>query len=414
MKKGLIYSALIFLSSSFLVSNSSENLVDLITKKLQNYSEVGWPEKVYLHTDKDLYLANETIWFSAYLVNGITNQKSTKSAVLHVELINDKDSIISKRKLYLEDISTGGDFKIEKEWKKGKYLLRAYTNYMRNEDPTYFFKKEIDIWEVSKNENSKALSIGELSEKSTNTNRPDLHFYPESGYLVENLTSKVAIKIKDDIYDKNHLSGYIVDNEDTFISDFKTSDYGLSYFFITPKPNKTYYANIELNDSVYKYKLPQALPLGYNISVSQKSNQLLIDIKTTKYEGLSGSYLILHQRGDILYEKLETNNKNNYTVSLSTQDLKDGVTHITLFDPKGKPVCERLVFIENSKNKATIKIEKNKEILATKEKVVLQLYVDDHKERSLPSHLSLSVRNSNTIHYNSNSQNIKTWLLLNF
>ncbi|WP_299123807.1 Plug domain-containing protein [uncultured Winogradskyella sp.] len=413
MKKGLAYCSLLFLLSSFIISNNN-NFADLIIEKLQNYRDIEWPEKVYLHTDKDLYLLNETIWFSAYLVNGITNKKSTKSAVLYVELINDRDSIVGKRKLYFEDISSGGDFKIEKEWKKGKYVLRAYTNYMRNEDPTYFFKREIDIWEVDKKDSLSILNNDTPSEKPTySDDRPDLHFYPEGGYLVEKLTSKVAIKIKDEIYDKTHLKGYVVDEDGTLISDFKTSNYGLGYFYITPNSNKTYYANLEVNGSFYKYRLPKALPLGYNLSVSYKNDKLLIDVKTTTEKGLSNSYLIIHQRGDILFEKLETTDKTNYFISLSTNDLQDGVTHLTLFNPEGKPVCERLVFIENPKNKATIKIKKNKEVLAIKEKAFLQLNVENYIGANLPSHLSLSVRNSNTIPYNNNSENIKSWLLLN-
>jgi hypothetical protein len=412
MKKGLAYCFLLFLLSSFIISNNN-NFVDLIIDKLQNYSNIEWPEKVYLHTDKELYLPNQTIWFSAYLVNGITNQKSTKSAVLYVELLNNRDSIVSKRKLYLEDISSGGDFKIENEWKKGKYTLRAYTNYMRNEDPNYFFKKEIDIWEVAKRDNINTLNNQQPKEKSTYADRPNLNFYPEGGDLVENLTSKVAIKLKDEVYHKTHIKGQIIDNNGILISDFKTSNYGLGYFHITPKPNKTYYANIEVNGFTYKYQLPKVLPFGYNLNVAYNDNKLLINVKTTKQNGLNNSYLILHQRGNILFEKLETTNKTNNLVTLSTTDLQDGVTHITLFNPEGKPVCERLVFIENPKNKATIKIQKNKDVLTTKEKVSLQLNIENYKGKNLPSHLSLSVRNSNSSPYDSNSQNIKSWLLLN-
>ena len=34
-----------------------------------NYSKLLSPEKVYLHTDKDVYFATDTIWFSDYVEN---------------------------------------------------------------------------------------------------------------------------------------------------------------------------------------------------------------------------------------------------------------------------------------------------------------------------------------------------------
>jgi hypothetical protein len=230
MKKCLTYCSLFLIFGSFIVLNNN-NFTALVKEKLQNYSSIEWPEKVYIQTDKSYYSIDESIWFTAYLVNGITHLKSTKSKVLYVELINNQDSIISKRRLFIDDVNVQGDFKIRKDWKEGKYILRAYTNYMRNDDPNYFFQKEIDIWARDKKQKISSLVPPETQDDSIISDKPDLYFYPEGGYLVENLTSKVAIKIKNDIYNKIHLTGYITDSDNIFISDFKTSDFGLGFFF---------------------------------------------------------------------------------------------------------------------------------------------------------------------------------------
>ncbi|WP_339614388.1 TonB-dependent receptor plug domain-containing protein [uncultured Winogradskyella sp.] len=385
----------------------------MIKDKLQNYSKVEWPEKVYIQTDKSHYATNDSIWFTAYLVNGITHLKSTKSAVLYAELINDQDSIVSKRKLYINDVSVQGDFKIGKDWKKGKYVIRAYTNYMRNADSDYFFEKVIDIWSQNTKETLDSIKIIEAFEASIILEKPDLNFYPEGGYLIENVTCKVAIKIKNESYSKIPLSGHITDNDGTIISEFSTLDYGLGVFNITPQPNKTYYANLDLNGSEYKYQLPEALAFGYGLNINNKDNHLLVEVKSTTEQGLAGSYLMLHQRGEILFDKLETETKTNYFLRLATDALQDGVAHLTLFNYEGKPVCERLVFIENPNNKATIKIEKDKNLLGAKEKISLKLTTEDAKGSNLPSYLSMSVRDINAIPHNNRSKNIKMWLLLN-
>lgn len=410
MKKVISFCALCLILTSFVVFNRN-NFTDLVQEKLQNYSTQEWPEKVYVQTDKPYYSIDENIWFTAYLVNGITHTKSTKSWVVYVELINDRDSILGKKKLFINDISAAGDFKIGKDWKEGKYLLRAYTNYMRNGDPNYFFQKEISIWALDKKEEPARLE--NTLQEATISEKPDLNFYPEGGYLVENVTSKVAIKIKNDLYNKINLSGNITDSDNHIVSEFSTIDFGLGLFILTPEPNKTYYANVEVNGSEYKYPLPKALLLGYTISVVNKGNQLIINVKSTTAKGLVGTYLVVHQRGNMIFNKLETEDKNDYSLKLPTDELRDGVTHLTLFNPEGNPVCERLVFVDNPKNKATIEIKKDKEVLGTREKISLNLNVKDNNGNNLPSHLSMSVRDMNTFPYNNRSENIKTWLLLN-
>lgn len=412
MKNAIFFCALCLILSSFVVFNRN-NFTELVQKKLQNYSTNEWPEKVYVQTDKPYYSVDGNIWFSAYLVNGITHTKSSKSSVLYVELINDKDSILDKKKLFINDISAAGGFKIGQDWKAGKYMLRAYTNYMRNSDSTHFFQKEIPIWALDKREEPDSLAHKKASEVFTIPEKPDLNFYPEGGYLVENMMCKVAVKIKNDIYNKINLSGNIVDNDNDIVSKFSTIDFGLGLFFFQPLPNKTYYAIVDVNGSEYKYPVPKALPMGYTLSINNKGSYLIIDIKSTTTKGLAGTYLVAHQRGDMLFNKLEAEDKNNYSLKLPTNELRDGVIHLTLFNPEGNPVCERLVFVDNPKNKGTVEIKKDKEFLGTREKMSLNLTVKDNTGNNLPSHLSMSVRDLNSFPYNNRSENIKTWLLLN-
>ena len=126
----------VFMLVAFISTTKFQNLV---VEKLDNYTKNEFPEKIYIDTDKPYYTAGNDIWFSAYLINGITHEKSSKSNVVYVELINDKDSIVAQRKLYTNDISVAGDFKTDSSWDSGKYLLRGYTNYMRNNNPCLLY-----------------------------------------------------------------------------------------------------------------------------------------------------------------------------------------------------------------------------------------------------------------------------------
>lgn len=121
---------------------------DPFTKLLERfdaYTQTYAQEKVYLHLDKPYYAIGDDIWFKAYVINTKTNQLTDKSKILYVELINEKDSLKKQIKLPLLTGLTWGDFKLNDSLSEGNYRIRAYTQYMRNQGPDFFFDKTIKI-----------------------------------------------------------------------------------------------------------------------------------------------------------------------------------------------------------------------------------------------------------------------------
>jgi len=102
-------------------------------------------EKVYLHTDKSVYSAGESVWFKAYLVNATTHFEDTKSRFIYVELINSFDSVISRVKIKKDSLGFSGHINVNAEIAPGDYLLRAYTYWMQNTGTDFFFSKLITI-----------------------------------------------------------------------------------------------------------------------------------------------------------------------------------------------------------------------------------------------------------------------------
>src|SRR5690606_40838520 len=99
--------SLIFLSSQILAQKNPQ-LNDL-TQKLESYVNNSTPEKVYLRTDRDFYRNGDTIWFKAYLVNGITHMPSDKSKIVYVELLDPNSGLVAERKLYSDKGVAHGD-----------------------------------------------------------------------------------------------------------------------------------------------------------------------------------------------------------------------------------------------------------------------------------------------------------------
>ena len=100
-------------------------------------------ERVYIHTDKDFYLAGEEVWLKFYVVND-NFQPSSLSKVGYVEICDTKKPQM-QLKVALEKGHGAGKMKIPADLPSGIYRLSGYTRYMRNEGEGVFFKKQIAV-----------------------------------------------------------------------------------------------------------------------------------------------------------------------------------------------------------------------------------------------------------------------------
>jgi hypothetical protein len=418
MKKSVPVILLLIAVLSFTTYNK-DMFQEHIISKLEEYDSKNFPEKIYLHTDKPFYTLNESIWFTGYMVNGINHLKSNKSMVMHVDLIDSNDSIMDSKNIYISRVTGAGDFKISKKWKPGKYLLRAYTNEMRNINTDDFFQKEITVLAtVDKDSTSlteqASLNISEEQTKDDYTiPRPDLKFFPEGGYLIDGMANKVAIKVMDPIFKNKILKGKIVDNDKNELFTFSSAKFGMGLFLITPEVGKTYTAIVDINGSEERYALPKSLEKGYQISIVNSGANISINLNSNTRDGLKGTTIVAHQRGKYIYSKTETSIQANYKLNFPTKSMDDGIIHFTLFNPQGNPVAERLVYVENPNNRVTITATPDKKDIGTRQKMTLSIDAKNPNGKTIAGSLSISIRDMKALPQNNYVENIKTYLLLN-
>jgi len=100
-------------------------------------------EKVYLHFDKPYYAVGDTIWFKAYLTS-VQNIPSELSKIIYVDVLSSKDSIVESIKIPVINGVAPGSIPIsDASFKQGNYHIRAYTRWMLNFSPNYFFSKNL-------------------------------------------------------------------------------------------------------------------------------------------------------------------------------------------------------------------------------------------------------------------------------
>ena len=380
-------------------------------------TNINTPEKVYLQTDKDLYTNGEAIWFKAYLLNGVNHVFSGKSRVVYVELLDWNGTLVSQLKLFVGPSEASGDITIPNKIKEGTYRLRAYTKYMLNDQDPVFFQKEINIWaqRLNSNDNLKKKYTEKKTRKEVielGTTRPVVQFFPEGGDLITGLNCVLGIKVTDGKDNGIAIKGKILDQDNNLAAVFQSYDFGLGRAYFRVEPNKSYYAEIEINGKTERYDVPKPLTKGYGLQFVNRGDYFRIRVSTNIDKGLQGSLLLGHLRGDvILKQALSTKNENVFTVKLLASRLQEGVAHFTFFAPNGEPVCERLIFVENPKNNLKLSLVTNQTDYNLRDRVNVDLSVVDDNGKQVDGNFSMSVVTRNGL--KGKTENIKSWLLLN-
>lgn len=119
-----------------------------LKKKVSAYNETMPEDRVYLHFDKPFYEPGDDIWFSAYVRDGQTLKPSTKSDIVHVDLLNPKGGVEKSLNLIARNGQAAGDFILDKEALGGMYKIRAYTNWMKNDAPENAFERELQVQDI--------------------------------------------------------------------------------------------------------------------------------------------------------------------------------------------------------------------------------------------------------------------------
>src|SRR3982751_4242920 len=152
---------------------------------LAHYGTDYMPEKAYLHYDKTSYYAGETVWFKAYLMEGIFPAGASKN--FYVDWVGDDGTVLSHTVSPIVDAVTNGQFDIPTEYKGNHIHVRAYTRWMLNFDIAFLYSKDLRI-----------LSKETVMKKTpTPAVQPSIQFFPEGGEAVAGVPNRIAFKAVD-------------------------------------------------------------------------------------------------------------------------------------------------------------------------------------------------------------------------
>lgn len=357
-------------------------------------------EKIYLHTDRNLFTSGEIVWYSGYAVLGPLHQFSMASKVLHVDIIDPNNTILVSQTHEMVNGKANGSIALPKHLLSGNYQIRAYTDWMRNFEHDFFFTKTITIVGASE------MPLSHQMDKDIT----DLQFFPEGGHWITGLMGRVGYKaIGPDGLDKE-IRGYIKNTQGNPVGILETIDRGSGYFDLKPSLGEQYIAVLEDGS---EHPLPKVMEQGYTISVDNL-NEVSTIVKVQASATLKDRpfYIVGQINNYIHYQgKFEFGSADIVKLAIPKDQLPSGVMSITLFDEEMRPWCERVVFI-NNEHTLTFNLDIRPEQLSRRNEVTLNIHVSDPNGDPVSTDLSLAITDARQVVNDINSGNMVSHLLM--
>lgn len=392
---GCIYFSGIFIS--FLLSGyhgfSQSGMSASIINRFESYSSKALQEKIFLHTDKDFYVAGEILWFKIYYADGASHKPLQLSKVAYAEILNGDGKAELQAKISLEPGQSKGSFYLPVTLNSGNYTIRAYTNWMKNFDQAYFFEKKITIVNTLKNPEPAAHNDSAGIR---------IDFFPEGGNLVSDIQSKIGFRATGSSGKGLDFLGFVIDDAGDTITRFSPFKFGIGNFLFKPLREHTYKAVIILEDGrVINKSLPGSYDYGYVMNLSDNGQGYLrVAVYRKKLPGEQSAEQVLlaaHTRQVLHVAEEKIIDNSDSTVFLVDKTKMDyGITHFTLFNSKGQPVCERLFFIKPASG-IDLNIKSDQDLYTTRHKVNVSVSAQYDQIRKSALNLSASVFNIDTL-----------------
>lgn len=373
-------------------------------------------EKTYVHLDRSSYAVGEDIWFKVYLLDAESNLPLTNSKIVNVELIDSSDKIVDSRVIKVVNGGGDGEFKISPNSSVGEYTVRAYTNYMRNFDASFFFRKSIQIRsglsQIYGDQSQPLDSISDVDENQRTEAKPDFQFFPEGGYMVADLSSRIGFKALNEKGKSISVSGYIEDETSRRITEFNTLHFGMGSFRMNPELGKTYKAIVLYNGMNYEYTLPECLDQGLSMMVIQRADHYQINIQSTLPDGVLGLSFIGTQKGVMVSKAVLDTNSKNGLIRVPMSSLESGILKFTVYDKTNKPLSERLVFAEPNRHHPKLSVQSEQKVYKKRDLVEIDISLDVAKQQIKQANMSVAVTDMAMAPLNECDIDIQSYLML--
>lgn len=336
-----------------------------------NYSLIAFSNQLVNGVPEDVFVQPVTI-------KSVTEPRFLASLKLGDSLKSLQDTIRVALKVNTKDFRVVRDAEVLYTVGKGKQLLlsgKAKTDF--------WGEYKIAIPAAKLNASNSLLQVQVKADKETRKLRmqlpvfdtlPKMNFYPEGGYMVEQLPVVVAFEVT--AASGEPLPAIALLYENDLVKDTVHTDaFGIGKFRVKALPGKKYTAKLLGKTGTGKaYELPAALKEGAAIHVKNAIANDTVYIKLlTQHAGMY--HMLLHNYKQVYQEfDLQAMQAVSKELSFSLAEVPRGVVAVTLLDSTGKPCAERMIFAHYDQ-RPVVTVATDSSVYATRKKVRLSLRI---------------------------------------
>jgi hypothetical protein len=333
------------------------------------YEEQRPYEKIHIQFDKQAYNKEETIWYKAYVISGTEPTGLSKN--LYVEWYDTTGKMLKQTVAPLYLASAKGAFELPSDYNGNFIQVKAFTRWMLNGDSTFIYERRIPI-------NTTTAAVVKRPPVIYKTR---LEIFPEGGFLVQDITSRVAFKATNQFGNPVMFKGLLVNNKNVTLDTLRIEHDGMGSFPLTPVAGETYRVNwTDENGKTGTTEITGIKPQGACLSVGTTNDKAIVQVERSN--GVADNFkqfnLLVHMNQKLLFKAaLKGTDKLIQRANIPIEELPTGILQFSLFTSDWIPVAERVIFINNHTHEFNAKILPQLTNLEKRGKNVLDIQVSD-------------------------------------
>ena len=381
----------------------SQSLTEEMTSVLIEVGKKIPSDKLFLHSDRNLYHPGDTIWFKAYIRDSRTGKFEAESSSLYVMLLNSGHFTIDSARFRIMYASVSAWLKVPDDAPAGDYSILAFTSGMMNYSPEYSFTSLVRIDKImaagsmpGRDHKNEAATISQIPGQLPQL---DLRFLPEGGTFIAGIKQRLAFNAVRSNGKVLQVNGTIKNQKDEKITEFRSTSYGPGVVEFAPVQGDSYFAELDGEEfKGVKWSLPAAEGSGVCLRINNTGDGMTDII--LKGKGISGkSWLLTVTMNNILVFAEDIRFDTLCKKRIQTDKLPSGTAFITLYDSELNPVSERLVFLNDFK-KMNVSIGVSSSLVLPGDETELTINTTDNKGNNISSVVSVAVIDSLSGYYN--------------
>lgn len=374
---------------------ATRSVAQTVQTTLATYAEKYPQERAYLHFDKSAYAAGETVWYKAYLMEGIVPAQRSKT--LYVDWVDAQGKVLAHNVTPIVDAVSSGQFQVPVNYTASFVHVRAYTRWMLNFDSSFLYDRNIRV-----------AGTADRAAAKTSALAVSLQFFPEGGDAITGIKSRVAFLAADAWGQPVALKGTIQSSNGAVVTTFAAQHDGMGTFELQPEAGVLYSAKWKDSKGVVQITtLPVAKSSGISLQVDLMDSRRKFTVARSTGIPQQTLHLVGTMDENLVFQTpINLTNSLSYSGLIPTQDLPTGLLTITVFDAAWNAVAERVTFVRNNDYAFAPTLEVAHWGLNKRARNELELTIPD----SLDANLSVAV--TDNAFATDSSENIFTRLLL--